>query len=464
MLTYSSPESSSLDLAHYRRIVQRRLPVVVLLALLPLVAGVLYLQFAPRDATATTVLNINLISGDPFNAPRSASELIDADTELQTALSSKVLQTAAAALGDGSTLSGMLSRTTARVIPNTTVMRVSYEGEDRASAEAGADSVADAYLTFRSTQAESRIANIVDQLEERREALRLELIRVNTVLGQTRPNSSSAVQAQSERDAINIELDELASQINSFLGLDTTGGEVLTAAAENPVVVSPSRSLVLASSAGLGLLLGLLGAFALHAVDRRVTDADDVRRAGAGPVLATLPASSAKSPPSEDVAGVLRLLREMLIASSRDASCRVALIDLTDSGRLDVAVNLAHVASEVAPTRLLVVGMPLDTSRRQQLETVPAHAPRVQAHAMSSGEWSAPQLHGHDLHEGAVVVALRGSDVASALVAARSGHQLVLLLADRGQTDRRDVEHLSGELAVAGATVAGSVLVRRSKA
>ncbi len=231
---------ASVELAHYARVLRRRFWVVLLGAAAGLLLALGYLALVDRTVTATTSLNINVISSDPFNPARAPADLVDAETERQVATSSSVLRTAAASV-DGTTPSEMRGAVEATLVPDATIMRISYSAPSTEEAEQGAEATADAYLDFRSQQAKDRVASIVDQLTVRRDKLLEDLVRVNTIINDAEPSSQQARQAASDRQQITIELDALSTQINSYLGLDTTGGTVLSEARESPTVVSPSR-------------------------------------------------------------------------------------------------------------------------------------------------------------------------------------------------------------------------------
>src|SRR4051794_1691024 len=340
-------ETSSLELGHYLQVLRRGAGVILVGLLLGALASVAYLAVATRTVTATTVVNLNVISSDPFDSQRSPSGLIDASTEMQLASSTEVLDVVAGDLGQGVTPSDVRSRMDATLVPDATVMRISYQGDDVSAAEAGADAIAQAYLDYRSKQADNRIKTIVDQLDRRRDQLRDDLVRINTIVDSSPPSSAEAVQAASDRQLVSIELDSLSGQINTYLGLDTAGGVVLTAAAENPTRIAPSRALVVATGLGAGLVAGIIGAFVLNAMRRRIRDGYDVRRAGGGEVLGELTSKRANLPATGEDQDRIRTVRELLLANLPADPPVIAVADITKGESVpDVAVSLAHAVAE----------------------------------------------------------------------------------------------------------------------
>lgn len=481
-MTSPLDETTSLDLSHYLTVLRRRAGVVVVGVLLGLVAAVLYLVLADRAVTASTLVNVNVISSDPFSTPRSASGLIDASTETQTASSSVVLNQVASGLGE--TPSTIRRNMTATLASGNTVMRITYTADSTTAAEDGADAIAQAYLDFRSAQADARVQRIVDQLNAQRDGLRDDLVRINTILKRAKAGSGRAIQAESDRQLTNIELNSLSSQINTFLGLDATGGVVLTTAAESPTSVSPSKTLILSTGLGLGLILGVLAAFAINSTDRRIRDARSLQRAGGGEVLGELTSSRPGIPAASDDLDVVRTVRELLFATMPDDPPVVAVADLSTGASVpDVAANLALTAVETGRSVHLVMAdadkdavdlavrslglTPVRSEDGTRRFTSTAHGAALTVSAPARGTLSqmdtAGGAEGIDGGSAMTVIAVpQGAARASLLAAGRLGHAVVLVVS-KGGTTAATVNQAAKELAVVGATVNGSVLVPRKR-
>lgn len=470
----------SLELAHYGRVLRRRAWVVALGALLGLLLAFAYLAVADRTVTATSTVNVNVISSDPFNPTRAPADLIDAETETQVATSSAVLQAAAAIL-DGTTPSEIESATEVSLASDATIMRLSYTADSTEEAEAGANAMAESYLDFRSQQASGRVDSIVDQLNVRRDDLRQDLVRINTIAQAAGPTSSRAIQAESDRQLVNIELDSLSTQINSFLGLDTTGGTVLSQASENPTTVAPSRLQVLVVGTLGGLLLGVVMAFVVAGLDRRVRDEYDVRRLGGGEVMGELTGTRAAIPATTSDMDALRAVRERLLATMPDSPPTVAVADLTVSGRApDVAVNLAEtfaesgheveiVLADADDETAAVLTSALGLSQQAPHGDPPRHVRESDGLSLvlpRRGILPVP----HRPHPGGptqdsrvtVIAVPRGAPSSVLLSAGRMGHSVVLVVGRSG-TKRATVERVSRELAVVGATIHGTIFTPRRR-
>ena len=478
-MTTAVGEAASVEIGHYWRILRRRFWVVLLCGLLGLAAAVAYLALAERAVTATTVVNLNVISSDPFSGVKSAAELIDPATEAQIVNSTKVLEQAAGEIGGGATPSEVRSDMSAKLVPDATVVRVSYQAGGVSDAEAGADAVAKAYLDYRSQQAADRVTAIVDQLEERRSGLRDDLVRINTIAKTSSPNSPRAVQAESDRQLTNIELNSLSSQINDYLGLDTTGGTVLSAAAQNPTSVSPSKAVVVTTGTALGLVVGVLLAFVIGAASRSVDDEYDVRRAGGGQVLGALGGSTYSVPAQGADLDTIRSVRELLLSTLREDPPVVAVADLS-SGKpvVDVAANLAYVVAETGREVQLVMpetDLELASQTAEQLGLTQASRDGRtfrggnlsllvpdRSGAGVGTPWPTPAHDEHGASGLTVFAAPHTTKHSFLLEAGRLGHAVVLVVARRG-TRRTEITRTSEELALVGARVHGSVLVRKGR-
>jgi hypothetical protein len=105
-----------------------------------------------------------------------------------------------------------------------------------------------------------------------------------------------------------------------------------------------------------GLLLGLLAAFARDAMDRRLQDSRDVRRAGGEAVLGRLRATRATVPASADDGDAMRSICERLLASLPPHHSVLTVAELTRSKvPSDVAVNTALAFGDSGATVELIL-------------------------------------------------------------------------------------------------------------
>jgi capsular polysaccharide biosynthesis protein len=478
-------EGRSLELSYYVAVLRRRWRVVVCGLLVGVIGSIGYLFLAPKTVTATSTVNVNVISSQPFNTEKPQSQLLDTQTEVQIATSSQVLTGAANELGNGLSLTQMRARTTVQPVAGATVVKISYAAPTERQAVDGADAIATAYLKYRSDAAATKVAQVITKLQRQRDNLARQLKGANAVIFHAAKGSAVGVQAETDRQLINIELTSLVSQINQLDSVDTSGGTLLSGAAENSIKYSPAPKLVVGAGILLGLIGGVLVAFAVNAFDRRVADGRVLSGLGGGEVLAQLKSHRTAVPAEGADLDQIRALRERLLATNGRGG-NLVVIDLAIRDRpSDVAVNLAlSVVESGDPVRLVLpdhseehlqlLGRSLDlqpieaatdtwsyrSARAPGLEVVFTHEDRALGAPGARLGNILSEAHQADL---TTLVALPPQASRSLwLTAGRLGHSIILVAARR-ETRVRAVRQLVSELGAVGAVIHGSVLVPRRR-
>jgi capsular polysaccharide biosynthesis protein len=301
-----------------------------------------YLNVTPATTTATADVNITVISTDPFSSSRQASSILDDATEIQIARSYPVADAAARSIGEGTTAAEVRQATSVRASDGASVVYVSYTAATAAEATTGADQVALAYLAYRSSQADLKRNAILAGVANARNDLRDQLIAASQRSEEAAAGSAESSQAASDRDLITIELNNLLGQKSNLEQVDTSGGSVLTEAAQNPVVTAPQNLRVIATGLLAGGVLGLIAAFPFNFFDRRMRNGREVGRATQAPVLAEITARLASIPEHGATAELLRAARERMLSAIPGTVRVIAVIDDTSGLQpSDVPVNLA---------------------------------------------------------------------------------------------------------------------------
>jgi capsular polysaccharide biosynthesis protein len=471
--------SSSVELSHYVRILRRRWWLVALVAMVGAVLAAAYVVVEPKSYTATSLVNVNVISSTPFSQARSESGLIDAQTEIQLAESSQVTSAAAKTLGGHQSPSQIAHATTVTMVPSSTAVKITYQAATAARAVQGADALAAAYLNYRGQLASTRINTIVRQLQKQQDSLERRFVAVNRAIATARPGSTQSVQAQSDRDALNVQLSTVLSQINQYSGVDTSGGTVVTDAADHAVTVSPSSRTVVLSGAGAGLVLGIVLTYLVASARRRLYDATDISAAGGGATVVSLRSRQATVPALGEDRERIRSLRERLLVALPPGSV-LAVADITGAeDSSDVGVNLALAYAEtgrrvqlVLPDRTSALlehlrlslrlpersldspglhqfpGMPLTVLVPEASSTDPARTDYLETLAFNSAEIT-------------VVVLPPNVPMSVPMAAGRLGHHLISVVPRGGRWEV--LEELSAELAGVGAEIVASVVVPRRR-
>jgi capsular polysaccharide biosynthesis protein len=477
-------DGRSLDLGQYVAVLRRRWYVVLAGLMVGVLGAFGYLSTASGSVTATATVNINVFSSAPFDFQKTPSQLYDPTTEQLLATSSDVLSKAATELGNGKSVTQMRADTTVLPIAGATIVKVSYSAASKEQAILGADAIANDYLDYRSAGATAKLGKVLTKLTKQRDSLGKALLTANKTLAHS-PGTPQAVQADSNRQLIDVELTGLVTSINQLNSVDTTGGTLVSSAAANPLKFSPSSKLVYGGGALLGLLVGVGLAFVVNKLDRRVADGRALTAIGGGAILSELVSRQAKVPAVGTDLDQIRSLRERLLTSVPTGATLVVM-DLVIRDRVsDVAVNLALAIAESGdPVRLV---LPDHDDKHVSLLKQALDLEELESESdltVLRSRW-APELEvvvTRDEHElgarGArfgTILTLDDEPQTTTLVsmpptaprslwltAGRLGHSIILVAARR-ETRISAVRQLRTELEAVGAVVHGSVLVPRRR-
>lgn len=334
----------SLDVGRYFRALRQGWPWLVACTVLGGLAAGLFLSVNPGQATATTLVNINVVTSEPFNFQRNPSSLIDAQTEVQMVRSSSVVSRSAEELGAAYTPTDVRNALAASVEANATVVRVNYTATDPIDAITGADTVAEQYITYRGELAGAKVDNVADELAKRRDVIRDDLLRVDAVLASAKEDTTKFLQATNERELLTTELDTVLQRLSALNGIDTSGGTILTSAVDMGAFVQPSRATVIGTGLIVGFLVGLVVAYLRVVNSRRIASGFDLEEAGAGPVLAEIDADQAAFTVGGSHSDGVRIARERVLATlprDRQTLALVELAPMASASSLPVGVAIA---------------------------------------------------------------------------------------------------------------------------
>lgn len=326
----------------YVAVIRRRWRVVAAGVVVGLGAAATYLFVTPTAVTATSVVNIAPIVADPYSASRSSASLVDILTEAQAAQSEAVSALAVDALDSDDDPADLRSRLSASAIDATTIVRISVSAPTAQKARAEADAIARAFLDYRSAQATDRIGALLGEDEARLADLKAQLQDANQRLAAASPGSTALAQAQTDQQVLTAQIAAVIERANSFQGVDTSGGQIITPASVNKLSYSPNRTATIAGGLLAGAVLGAVGAFIRHARDRRVHSRLDIAAAGVGPQLGRLTDSG--TTPSTHDSGQLAAARERLLSTEvlRAGHGVLAFVeDPAARSAYDVAADLA---------------------------------------------------------------------------------------------------------------------------
>lgn len=419
--------TTTIGLDHYLRVLMRQWRIVVAMTFIGVVASGAFLLITTDRITATTQVNLSVITTEPFSPQRAASGLLDDATEAAIASSYVVAHRTASALDDGTVASELHDAIEVTISEDGTIARVQATASTRSVAVEHANAVASAYLGYRSDEAEQRRDTIVENLTERVDTLNAQLAEVNESLASTDSVPREA-QAASDREQILAELTQILSERTSLRSLVTTGGSVLTDAAQNSVAVAPSRKIAVATGIGGGIVLGVLFAFVRDPRGRRLRSAAEIAHETGSRVLARMHDPLGHPPLSGRDAASLAVVRERVLANLPTAN-RILVIDDADD-RSGTAAELVAAIAETGQRARLADPRGRDVAYRDDASTI-------------------------------VVIACATSDGTAALLAAIRQADAALLVAREGTTTNLTTREVVGEVHQAGVGFLGTIVYPR---
>ena len=241
----------------------------------------------------------------------------------------------------GMSTSDVTDATTASVPANTQLILITFTDDDEATAQKGAQEVADQYLAYRKSQSQAVVKTQVDNLTKQEKAVSESLSNAgkSAAVTDAKPDANAQVQLYASR------LATIQNNIATAQATSTNPGSVVMPATKPAAVSNIIDSILVPVAVLLGLLLGFALALWRERRDDRVRGTSEHVIAGA-PVLAVVPRKApgarALATGSDDVVSEsYRLARAGVLASRGSKGKVFAVVGAADGvGVADVAANL----------------------------------------------------------------------------------------------------------------------------
>ena len=497
---------------------RRRWRLIVMVALVALAVAVVWsVRRAPiYQATASVLVSpVATPSG-----PGTPGQLLSMRDEQQVAVSLPVARIVVERFASSATPEQLLRHVTVEVPRGSRILRIGYADRDRATARTGANAFATAYLAYRrdavAAQVQSLVANLTRQIAD----LTAKKQAQESVLAPEREATPAERDAAlTLREAYGRRIAELQQQRRALQGAPVDPGSVI-----RPAALPGRSLRGPLANAGLGLTVGLLLGAALalvyDRVDRRLRGRDDLAELLDRPVLTPIPPLTSwrqrfgrrrRAPelvmleqPNSPGAEAYRALRTRVtfLASRLQVTSIMVTSAGPAEGKSTVAANLALALAETERD-VLLVSADLRQPRVHQFFALPNRSGlpdvltddllrdgKVPASAMEdriAGElWSVTRYLWVMVSRPASpqVAAQLGSDAMRRLLEAQRESfdfiildcppalaaadalalaplvDAVLVVADRGSTNRKAVARLREQLEQVGGKVLGAVLNR----
>ena len=283
-------DEGSRTIADYTGWIRRRWWVIVAVVLLALAVTAAVTVRQHRVYTATTSVLVQA-TGTTADQPQSGARTISGlnmDTEAQLVRSLVVADRARHAITTGLSAADLAARVAVSVPPNTQVLDIAYSAGQPATARAGSQAFATAYLDQRAAKVHDDIAAQVTALESQQRTLLGQLQQLSDTIAGLPPSSADARRGQAQLNVAESNLGQISARLSTLRAGEPNPGSVITAAALPTRPSSPDPVLAGGTGLGGGLLLGLLLALLLDRRDTRVHRADEVADRTGIPVLLDL--------------------------------------------------------------------------------------------------------------------------------------------------------------------------------
>ena len=220
--------------------------IVVTLAVIGLALGVAASFAIPPSYQATTTVAVNPMNADLLTSSVDASRSVSMPTEAGIATSNKVARAASEALAARYRISpDRIRKATSVESPDDSlILKITFTADTPRRAAAGADAVAEAYLSSRQADASARVDRLVASARE-------QIGQIQVTAGQ--PDSQEPITQRS----LQIQADALGAKLAELGNFDVTPGQVVGDAEVPSRSSSPGPIPLGAAGLFLGLLAGI---------------------------------------------------------------------------------------------------------------------------------------------------------------------------------------------------------------
>jgi uncharacterized protein involved in exopolysaccharide biosynthesis/Mrp family chromosome partitioning ATPase len=280
--------ASSADVSHYLGVFRRHWWIALLATGAGLGGGVAVTQALPKVYESSTSVLVQAVDQDTNASGGRTKGAVNLDTEAQLVGSGAVAVKAAELLRTTRSPIDLAKDVSVEVPANTTVLVIDFKANTPQDAQAGSHAFAEAYLRNRQDTAQNGLNGQIKTLNDKVRQLTAALSGINTRLSRAAKDSPDASNLLSLRNNSQNQLNSLTGKLNELTTTTVGAGNIISDARLPDTPTSPNPMVNLATGGMVGLLIGLLLAFARERFDRRLRNSSDVRDRGRMPVLATL--------------------------------------------------------------------------------------------------------------------------------------------------------------------------------
>ena len=332
-------DGSFLDVRDYARVVSRRRRLILVITgiAVGLAVAVTFAQVKEYTATAEVLVRQSAVTTNGAPAP-----ILNVENERETLSSDEVASRAAILMGIDESPRDLWERLDVAIPKDADVLQVRFSDPVPNIAAQGAQAFAQAYLDYKTAQAQTELDRRARAISDRISGLR----------GQGGSQQAIALLEGSLADVQATTIDP---------------GEILVDAVPPGSPTSPNLALNLGLALFLGLFVGLVAAFVRERMDDRLRGRTDLEETIGGPVMTVIPAvpswSDRSKPylvtleaPRSPAAEAYRTLRTSVLVSAAQQGVKTLMVvsALAGEGKSTTAANLAVVLAQTEKRVVLI--------------------------------------------------------------------------------------------------------------
>ncbi len=362
-MTGEFTSAANADLADYLRIIRRHWLLIFAVTGLcvSLAAGYTKLQAKRYDSVAKVQIP------EAVGQSNREQTIADLQTEVQVMKSDEVAQRATKILKDGRSVAQLLSHLKVKTPTEARVLMITYNGKSPDKARDGARAFADAYVGYKTAQANQNIAGQVNALQPAIDSLSKQLALTQAALDNERPDSVAARSLNVTIGRLTTNLAQSQAQQDTLRSQRIDGCRVLSPATLPTKTAGSGLLTNLAIGLLGGIVLGLIITFTRDRLDEQVREAADLQQVLSVPNLGSIPILPNRHrkrdtllvtlhAPAGPHADAFRRLRSAVLLMMRANSAKIVAITSANAGegKSTVAANLAVTLAQAGNTVCLV--------------------------------------------------------------------------------------------------------------
>lgn len=360
-------DSAALEMRDYTAVLRRQAWVVILFVVLGMLAAGLYaVMVAPTYVSEATIV-VKPTKVDLNRTNVRPDLLVNLFTEREIVESETVAVVVSERVPGAPDPEQLLSNLTVDIVDGGEVLVIRYDGQDRETSPLIVQAFASAYLEMRGDDATTTVEGRAEEYRQKIADAQDDLEQANRQISSSPAGSVALVAAQSTRDILTNEIQQLQASLNDVLALAVDPGSIISPA--SPAVANTVLPWFVLIFVGgfIGFLVGTPVAFLRDRLDPKVRDASQLTRETGMEVFGEIPPYSLKQEldpgsgpeivihPGGTVAESYRRLRTTLTARTEPVgSLAVAGLRTANDGAASVAVSLAVSMADSGVETLLI--------------------------------------------------------------------------------------------------------------